>query len=84
MTTPNTSFQSVTNASSNDTRDAMEALQLIEELANILHVGLDKETLTLCIRLMENGINPTTLARGILDIKRDADRLAARNASASS
>jgi hypothetical protein len=67
-----------TNTGSADTRDAMEALQVVEDISNLLNIGLDKETLTICIRLIENGINPSTLAHGILDIKRDAARLAAR------
>ena len=82
MTTQNTSFSSnQTNNGVADTRDAMEALQVVEDISNLLNIGMDKETLTVCIRLIENGINPSTLAHGILDIKRDAAKLAANKSS---
>jgi hypothetical protein len=66
-----------------DTRDAMEALQVVEDISHLLNIGMDKETLTVCIRLIENGINPSTLAHGILDIKRDAARISAAAARSS-
>lgn len=44
-------------------------------MANLLNTGLDKETLSICVHLIENGINPTTLAHAILDTQREADRL---------
>lgn len=66
------------------TRDAMEAMQVVEEIAKLMNAGLDKETLSLCVRLIENGINPSTLAHAILSIQRDASRLNALHASANS
>ena len=67
--------------SSNTTQEAMEAMQVIEEIANLLGTGLDKETLSICVNLIENGINPSTLAHSILDIQRDASKMAANAAS---
>ena len=55
----------------------------MEEIAHVLNAGLDKETLSLCVRLIENGINPSTLAHAILSIQRDASRLNALHASES-
>ena len=53
------------------------------DLIGLLFPGLDKETLSICVNLIENGINPNTLAHGILDIQRDASRLAAQTAALS-
>ena len=55
-------------------------LLVVEQIASLLNTGMDKESLSICLRLIENGINPTTLAHGILDLQRDAARLAATHA----
>lgn len=55
--------------------------EVVEEIANLLNAGLDKETLSICIRLIEDGINPSTLAHAILSIQRDACRLNAIHSS---
>jgi hypothetical protein len=52
---------------------------VVEEIATLLKIGLDKETLAICVRLIENGIHPDTLANGIIDIQRNAARLATTN-----
>lgn len=62
------------------TREAMDAMQIIEEIADLLKIGLDKETLSICVRLIENGVNPTPLAHSILNLKRECARLAANSA----
>jgi mitotic-spindle organizing protein 1 len=43
-------------------------------MSNLLETGLDKETLAICIRLIETGINPTTLAHVILELKKEANK----------
>ena len=37
---------------------ATEALNISYEINRILDCGLDKETLSICIALLENGVNP--------------------------
>ncbi|RNA32318.1 mitotic-spindle organizing 1-like [Brachionus plicatilis] len=66
------------------TREAMDAMQIIEEIADLLQIGLDKETLSICVRLIENGVNPTPLAHSILNLKRECARLAASSAISAS
>ena len=63
------------------TRDAMEAMQVVEEIAHLLNMGLDKETLSICVRLIEDGINPSSLARVVLYLKQEAAGLQARQQS---
>ncbi len=53
----------------------------MEEIGGLLNTGLDKETLSICLRLIENGINPNSLAHGILEIQRNAACLAAGDAA---
>jgi len=54
--------------------DAIQAIQIVEEMSNLLETGLDKETMAICIRLIETGINPTTLAHVILELKKEASK----------
>ncbi|CAF0791385.1 unnamed protein product [Brachionus calyciflorus] len=68
----------------NGTKDAMDAMQVVEEIADLLKTGLDKETLSICVRLIENGVNPSPLAHCILSLKRDCARLAANSALSAS
>lgn len=44
-------------------------------MAGLLKIGLDKETLSICVRLIDSGVNPSTLAHAILDIQKEASRL---------
>ena len=39
-----------------------QALDLLFELSGILQTGLDRETLSICIQLIERGVNPEALA----------------------
>ena len=50
-------------------------VKVIEEMAGLLKIGLDKETLSICVRLIDNGVNPSSLAHAILDIQKEANRL---------
>ena len=43
---------------------AAEALEICYELNKLLDCGLDKETLSVCIALVENGVNPEASGGG--------------------
>lgn len=43
----------------------------IIELAKIMGVDIDSTTLNLCIRLIDEGVDPQELARCIVQIKRE-------------
>jgi hypothetical protein len=47
-------------------------LEVVEEISNLIGTGIDKETLVVCMRLIENGVNPTALAQSIMHIKNEA------------
>lgn len=54
---------------------------MVEQIASLLNIGLDKETLSICVRLIENDISPSALALGIVRLQRDAAALAASQAA---
>jgi mitotic-spindle organizing protein 1 len=51
---------------------AAEALDIAYEINKILDCGLDKESLSICIALLETGINPEALAQVIKKLREEA------------
>lgn len=49
---------------------ARETFQLLYQISQLLNTGLDAETLTICIRLCELGVEPEALALIIKDIRK--------------
>ena len=49
-----------------------EALDTLTEISNILNTGLDSETIAICMKLCEAGVNPEALARVIQELRREA------------
>ncbi|RHZ86696.1 hypothetical protein Glove_46g149 [Diversispora epigaea] len=43
-------------------QEAREAMDILYEISTLLNTGLDRETLSLCLNLCENGVNPEALA----------------------
>lgn len=41
------------------------------EMSRLLNTGLDPETLTICVKLCESGINPEALALVIQELRRE-------------
>ncbi len=41
------------------------------EMSRLLNTGLDAETLAICVRLCENGVNPEALAMVIHELRRE-------------
>ena len=42
------------------------------EISNLLNTGLDSETLVLCVKLCEAGVNPEALASVIRELRRES------------
>lgn len=55
------------------TNEAREALDCLHELSQLLNTGLDKKTLTACVRLLEAGVHPDALAQ-IIQVLRSETR----------
>lgn len=59
----------------NQTKTAAEALDIAHEINKILDCGLDKETLSICIALLETGVNPEALGEVIKKLRKEAAKV---------
>lgn len=55
---------------------AREAFQTMYQISQLLCTGLDAETLSICIRLCELGVDPEVLAHVIKEIRKMGDNAA--------
>lgn len=55
----------------------MAALDCAFELSKLLDCGLDKEALSICVALIENGVNPEALAEVVKQLRAKAAEAAA-------
>ncbi|KAK7486695.1 hypothetical protein BaRGS_00022096 [Batillaria attramentaria] len=63
---------------------ARETLDTLMEMSKLLNTGLDSDTLALCVRLCENGVNPEALALVIQELRRESAAVKESDASGSS
>lgn len=63
------------NVEINQVREARETLQTLMELSRLLCTGLDPETLTICVRLCEAGVNPESLATVIRELTKEVESM---------
>ena len=56
-------------------RKGKKILDITHEMSNILDCGVDRETMAVCISLLENGADPESLAVVVKELKREAKRL---------
>ncbi|KTW29718.1 mitotic-spindle organizing protein 1 [Pneumocystis carinii B80] len=49
---------------------ARETIDILYEISVILNTGLDKNCLSLCVSLCENGVNPEALANVIKELRK--------------
>ncbi|KAM6178202.1 mitotic-spindle organizing protein 1 [Rhynchocyon petersi] len=52
-----------------------ETMDILLEISRILNTGLDMETLSICVRLCEQGINPEALSLVIKELRKTAETL---------
>ncbi|KAL4877194.1 mitotic-spindle organizing gamma-tubulin ring associated-domain-containing protein [Aspergillus karnatakaensis] len=51
---------------------AREVIDILHEISTLLNTNLDRTELSLCVSLIENGVNPDALATVIQDLRKDA------------
>ncbi|OKL59020.1 Mitotic-spindle organizing protein 1 [Talaromyces atroroseus] len=51
---------------------AREVIDILYEISTLLNTHLDRTELSLCVSLIENGVNPDALATVIKDLRKDA------------
>ncbi|XP_062866547.1 mitotic-spindle organizing protein 1 [Trichomycterus rosablanca] len=71
---------SAANPNMNAVRETMDVLL---EISRLLNTGLDMESLSICVRLCEQGINPEALSSVIKELRRATDTLKASENSTS-
>ncbi|XP_040197300.1 mitotic-spindle organizing protein 1 [Rana temporaria] len=54
-----------------------ETMEVLLEISRLLNTGLDMETLSICVRLCEQGINPEALSSVIKELRRATEALKA-------
>ncbi|CZT00662.1 probable Mitotic-spindle organizing protein 1 [Rhynchosporium agropyri] len=52
---------------------AREVIEVFHEISTLLNADLDRQTLSICISLIENGVNPEALASVIKELRKDAE-----------
>nr|CAG8574549.1 241_t:CDS:2 [Entrophospora candida]CAG8584120.1 13721_t:CDS:2 [Entrophospora candida] len=62
-------------------QEAKETLDILYEISTLLNTGLDRETLSLCINLCENGVNPESLAVVIKELRREFNSIKSSSSS---
>ncbi|XP_016150810.1 mitotic-spindle organizing protein 1 [Sinocyclocheilus rhinocerous] len=68
------------SANMNAVRETMDVLL---EISRLLNTGLDMESLSICVRLCEQGINPEALSSVIKELRKASDSLKASENSTS-
>ncbi|GAA6067246.1 hypothetical protein Q7C36_022019 [Tachysurus vachellii] len=71
---------SAANTNMNAVRETMDVLL---EISRLLNTGLDMESLSICVRLCEQGINPEALSSVIKELRKATDTLKASDNSTS-
>ncbi|OZJ02214.1 hypothetical protein BZG36_04715 [Bifiguratus adelaidae] len=56
-------------------QSARDTMEVLYEMSNLLNTGLDKESLSLCVSLIEQGVNPEALANVIKEVRRETAAL---------
>ncbi|EJP63584.1 hypothetical protein ACQRIT_004878 [Beauveria bassiana] len=51
---------------------AQQAVDILHEISTILNCHLDRKTLSICIALIERGVNPEALAQVIHQLRQEA------------
>lgn len=54
------------------------SFSVLLEISRILNTGLDMETLSICVRLCEQGINPEALSSVIKELRKGSEALKVR------
>lgn len=55
--------------------DAKKSKEILMEMSRLLGIGLDEELLSICIQLIETGMNPEVVANLVRSLQQEADRL---------
>ncbi|POS87934.1 hypothetical protein EPUL_000199 [Erysiphe pulchra] len=54
---------------------ARQVIDVFHEISTLLNAGLDRQTLSICISLIENGVNPEALASVVKELRKDTKEI---------
>ncbi|KAI0156622.1 mitotic-spindle organizing gamma-tubulin ring associated-domain-containing protein [Xylariaceae sp. FL1272] len=54
---------------------AQQAVDILHEISTILNTHLDRRTLSVCISMIENGVNPEALANVVQFLRKEAQKV---------
>ncbi|KAJ9132638.1 hypothetical protein NKR23_g11132 [Pleurostoma richardsiae] len=54
---------------------AQQAVDILHEISTILNCHLDRRTLSICISMIENGVNPEALATVVKELRTEAQEV---------
>ncbi|KAL1876911.1 hypothetical protein VTK73DRAFT_8988 [Phialemonium thermophilum] len=60
---------------------AQQAVDILHEISTILNCHLDRRTLSICISMIENGVNPEALATVVKELRKEAQEIQTEAAS---
>ncbi|KAI0556230.1 mitotic-spindle organizing protein associated with a ring of gamma-tubulin 1 [Xylaria curta] len=61
---------------------ARQAVDILHEISTILNCHLDRRTLSVCISMVENGVNPEALANVVQYLRKEAQKVNFANSAA--
>ncbi|TGJ86775.1 hypothetical protein E0Z10_g1966 [Xylaria hypoxylon] len=60
----------------NEKQDAArQAVDILHDISTILNCHLDRRTLSVCISMVENGVNPEALANVVQYLRKEAQKV---------
>ncbi|TKA69145.1 Mitotic-spindle organizing protein 1 [Friedmanniomyces simplex] len=62
---------------------ARETIDILHEISTLLNTNLDRQSLSYCVSLIENGVNPEALAKMIKELRVQNARHEAERGAAS-
>lgn len=54
-----------------DVEEARETIEILNEMAQILNCGLDRQTISILVSMIEMGVNPEALAAVVQEMRRE-------------
>ncbi|KAK3680724.1 mitotic-spindle organizing gamma-tubulin ring associated-domain-containing protein [Podospora appendiculata] len=60
---------------------AQQAVDILHEISTLLNCHLDRRTLSICISMIENGVNPEALATAVKELRGEAHAMGLENAA---
>ncbi len=59
------------NFSKLDVEEARETIEILNEMGQILNCGLDRQTISILVSMIEMGVNPEALSAVIQEMRRE-------------